>query len=641
MILSRRTISIMKYLLNNHSPISSDVLASALGTTSKTVRADIKLIDEILKKVGAKVVSKSGIGYNIEIFNKSEFLIFLDSFNEKYYTKISLPTYNIERINFIINQLLTEENYIKSEEFINQLYISRTLLTQDLKKVRQILKKYHLELLQKPNFGMKIKGTEIHKRVAMLDYIFLDEDISILSSKRIPIDIDLKLCTDVLVKYLQAKDIHVPYKYMQDTALLISISDFRIKRNHNVVLNKLEIEEIMEFEEYDVATNVCRDLNIITDERERCFIALYIASRRTYYGNEANKFELSKNKSLYFLCDELLRIIYIYTNINFLMDNFIREELTKELRGMLLRLGYGLEYKTMPMEEIKIMMPTFGYAELMADYLEKRYGYIVPADEIGGLALILQQSLSKYNLNYKKQRVCLVFNRGPYSAYGIQNILQKNFQEYIEYIGICEFHEVNDDLLHRYDLIVTDMPRIKFNYDIPILQVLGAFGTNEMLQAKRLLLRKDEEYAFLADRFKDENFFKDLDVHSKKEALERICNKLEDNLEISNIFKSVMSQEKIISSEQGNNIAIPHTLYTVTKYSQVALATLKRPILWDDEMVQIIFLIINGQDERYTYMTVSLVQSIVNDVFVIHDLLNAKDVNDLKNIMYKKIVLDK
>lgn len=636
--INRRGISIMRYLLNSEQAVSSEVLASILGTTSKTIRGDIELINAILSSVGATVVSKSGSGYTIEIHNENEFAIFVDSFNEKYNNNMPLPLYNEERIQYIMHYLLLCDTYTKSEVFLDRLFISRTTLTQDLRHVRSILQAYHLSLSQKPNYGMKVVGREEHIRMALVDYLFLDEDITISEETPVRLTLDTKGCMDAMKYVLLKTKVHLAFKSLRDVANLISVSDFRRAKGYYIRFNEIQMEELRELEEYQIADGIYHELNIETTAEEVAFLALYIATRRIYELNDA--FSLKENKSLFFLCDEMLKFLFIYTDVNFLNDEDVRRLITRELRGFLLRINYKMEHKSLQILEVKSMCPTFDYAMLMADYLNKKYGYDIAENEIAQLALLLQQSISRYNLNYRKQRVCLVFYRGHFSSYSIYNQLSKGLGEYIESIGSCEYHELTKDIDRHYDLIVTDMPRIKFDCTIPVFQILRKFEQSDLQKVKRLLLHRKEEYDVFLTGFHEDLIFYNLETTSKQETLDALCTALSEKFQLSSALKqAVMAKEKLSSSERGNNVAIAHSLFPVCEKTGVAIAILKKPIVWDHEIVQLVFLIANGNNENYVFMTSSLLQLVIHDIFAIHELLKATSLEQMKQTFYQRIVL--
>lgn len=61
------------------------------------------------------------------------------------------------------------------------------------------------------------------------------------------------------------------------------------------------------------------------------------------------------------------------------------------------------------------------------------------------------------------------------------------------------------------------------------------------------------------------------------------------------------------------------------------MGILKKPILWQNEMVQLIFVIAIGSNENYVFMSSSLIHLLTSNIFAIHELLKIKSLEQLKN----------
>lgn len=632
-----RQLAIMRHLLRSDYAISAEVLASVMGTTAKTVRSDIVTINGILMHSGAKIVSKSGTGYTLEIFNPVEFNIFADSFFEKYRITDVLPNYNEERMNFIIYQFLTSETPIKIEDLASKMYISTGLLNQDLKDARRILADYHLQISPIGRSGLAIKGKEEHIRICLTKYMQVDEDSSFESSTVLPSLMDLKGCTDVLSFELPRYEIHLPYYALQNTARLISIGNWRSKNGHFVCFTVGQKEELKALEEYPVAKEIYEEINIDVSEDEICFLALYIASRRNYHSDD--HFDLKDFKSQLFLCDDMLRSLFVSTDVNLLDDAKLRLAITKELRGLLLRQRYQIEHLTISYAETGSAMPANEYAVLMADYLKKSHSYELKESEISILSLLLQDSLSRQDPNHKKQRICLVLNQGANASHEIRNLLQQNFEQLIDSISILEFHEVDRNIDDRYDLIITDMARVKFNCSIPVVQISGRFAAEELKKINLLLLHQKEEVDDLLQAIRPELFFLNEELKDKDDVIRFLCGKMQESEKIPDYFyDSLIERENLSSGAKGNNVAVIHPLFPCTEEPVVSIAILKRPVEWGGETAQLILCVSRGSKERFPFMILSLLNNALSDIFVIHELLHALNCEEIKEILKRKLL---
>lgn len=52
------------------------------------------------------------------------------------------------------------------------LFVSASVLSQNLKGIRKSLSKYDLKLVQKPHYGMRVEGREFNKRLCLAKNIY-------------------------------------------------------------------------------------------------------------------------------------------------------------------------------------------------------------------------------------------------------------------------------------------------------------------------------------------------------------------------------------------------------------------------------------------------------------------------------------
>ena len=151
-----KKLSIQKYQ-------SAVYLAEALDISDKTVRKLIKQLDDIIKYSGAHIEVKHRYGYRLAIEDEELFKDYLKKeFKEQ---AIEIPNTSEERIEYIKEYLLKNDDYIKLDELSDILYISRKTITNELKKIEKELNNYNLQLIRKPNYGIKIEGEEFDLRL--------------------------------------------------------------------------------------------------------------------------------------------------------------------------------------------------------------------------------------------------------------------------------------------------------------------------------------------------------------------------------------------------------------------------------------------------------------------------------------------
>jgi len=92
--------------------------------------------------------------------------------------------------------------------------------------------------------------------------------------------------------------------------------------------------------------------------------------------------------------------------------------------------------------------------------------------------------------------------------------------------------------------------------------------------------------------FSPEFIFTDLEVKTKEECLKIMSQAMEEKHVVTeDFYDSVMDCESKTTTTIGNGVSLPHGSPTAVNESKVGIAILKNPIMWDNEQVQVVFLL--------------------------------------------------
>ncbi|UTI43195.1 helix-turn-helix domain-containing protein [Niallia sp. RD1] len=163
---------VLRELLAADTPLTGEYLATVNQVTARTTREDIKNLDTILNKHGAKILSVISKGYTLEIWDKSVFQQYLHSiFVENALSHSGIPKTPEDRVTYIIIRFLLNDHYLKLDDLADELYVSKSTIQQDIKNVKEILQKYDITLEARPNYGLKAVGDEIKVRFCLSEYV--------------------------------------------------------------------------------------------------------------------------------------------------------------------------------------------------------------------------------------------------------------------------------------------------------------------------------------------------------------------------------------------------------------------------------------------------------------------------------------
>ena len=182
-IRSKRQKDILILLSKSKEPVTSSWIAKELGVSDRTIRNEIKLMQQNPESVGFQIKSTRGLGYTIKIIDAELFSNILNEISTEENNLAGDFADKDTRVLYILRRLLLETGFIKLESFTEEMFVSLSTLQNDLKMVKEFLDKYNLKLINRPHYGSRVVGDEYMKRLCLSNLLlernqeaFLKED---------------------------------------------------------------------------------------------------------------------------------------------------------------------------------------------------------------------------------------------------------------------------------------------------------------------------------------------------------------------------------------------------------------------------------------------------------------------------------
>ena len=424
MINNERQKQIINILISKNKIVKGEDLCTTIGVSSRTIRSDIKELNDILKKHGAFVLSEKGKGYSIEITNKKDFQQFLELLKEDEkgnYINLTIK----ERAEYIIIKLLLNEinglDGITQIDLADELFISLSSLKNDVKLSRTILSEIKLDIVKNKNKGIIISGKEDDIRKCISIYLKYNNKFFFNEFKKI---FEEKLGNNsLLIIENILKDNILKYKLrLTDIAFnnLLNLTYIMVIRS---IMGKCTnyTEEIISLlnkeSKIEIAKNICSDLEgkleIKLGEYSVYYITQYIISSNLIV-KEIDKYKLTNEEANSNLINEILKEIYHVYYIDLSKDEILRTFLGGHLRAAINRAKYEIEIENSMLSIIKNNYPfAFEIGVLANKIIKKSIGISLSEDDIGFLTLHFAASLERIKGNKGKvKRVILVCTTG-------------------------------------------------------------------------------------------------------------------------------------------------------------------------------------------------------------------------------------
>ncbi len=586
-------------LISSKKYKTADELAKELKVSNKTARTAIKNLNDLLRKSGAEIVSKSGYGYILKINDKEKFSK-LDLSNKRNV----LPETSEERIQYIIEYLINIKEYVKVEDLSRMLFTSSKTLAGDLKEAEKILNGYNINLERKPYYGIRLRGEEFNLRLCIADYIEKKsrekEKVKLIDEN------EMKKIATVIMDTLKKEEFNISDVAFQNLIIHIQIALKRIEENCYVPVEEEKLKEYISEKEFRIAEKCTHNLEKIFKikfpESEIGYVAIHLAGKKLFKGNMIENENFIIDQEISNIVNEMLKKIYDAFKFDFSRDLELRVALAQHLMPLRIRVKFDMKMKNPMLDKIK---ERFSLAYTMAKYASttfyEYYNKNLSEDEIGYIALNLALALERQRKDINKKTVLLVCSSGKGSAELLAYTYKEAFGEYIEELITCSVYDLENIDFKNIDFILTTVP-INIKVPIPIQEVEYFLEENNIRNIRKIFNTGGNESIL---RYYDKNLFlSDIDAETKEEVLEYMVRHIKKHRKIpKNFLESVKRREKLGITEFGNRIAMPHPDRTLTDETFVCVGILEKPIIWDKKEVQVIFLVSvsKNKDKKLKY----------------------------------------
>lgn len=612
-MLNKKEKQIIQYLMKDRDKfVTSKELAAHLNCSDRTIRTYYKtLVEKIDDYSGIDLISKQGYGYKLDVLDDDALADFLEEnhINDHHFDYQSITDIN-DRYNYLLNKLLFEQNEIYFDDLVDELYVSRSTLSSDFKKIRQKFKPYHLKIESKANKGVYVTGSERDKRRFIMDYFissgFIDTMHSYVNNELLNQRISFEELTIIVLDECREGGLKLSDFVIQNLVIHIALAIRRITEGFKI--SKLEEEELKlrELPERQIADNILKRVSVSTGidfpVEEVDYITLHLISKS--HGNARYVSESMQERMRQELIDSIEKI-----NPEVKNDFQLIEGLLAHLSTMLIRLEGKVVLENPLTTEIQAnYQEMYQLAEQVITTMPTFQSFSLTPNEIAYIALHFMAAKERYK-EQRKYNVLVICATGYGSAQMLKSRIENELGNLISITDVIGYYEINDEKLKGIDFIVSSIDLSNLIFNIPVFTV-SVFLTDEELQeikhgisplnTSTSLRKMEDETSELSvrevfdDYFSKEAFFILSNV-SKDEVLRKLVKSISkhENDQFEKRMLDMMKQREAMSSIIfGEHIAVPHPMKAVGSKHHFAVALIQDELLWDDQYpsIKIVFL---------------------------------------------------
>lgn len=645
--MNARMVSILQHLLVSDAPVKSEYLAKLIQVTSRTIRSDIRQLDDFLNKHGAAIEPVRSRGYALKITDNRAFRDLLQQLfivNEP--NDPASPEY---RQMHIIRRLLIADHFLKLEDLAEELYVSRSTLNNDFKEVKRTLKNYGISIDARPNYGIRLKGDEMRLRFCMSEFIInrsSDEQIGGLdNAPRILAPGEMTLIRGIVLEQIQKFGVTLSDVAFSNLVVHIAIACKRIRDGNQVTMPSAEIADIRSSGEYRAAEQIValigEALDIVFPETEVAYISLHLAGNKWLTGIKDQQTEsITPDKLLdaqiYELGKSILAEIDRDLNLNLSHDSELLMGVCLHLKPALNRVKYGMNIRNPLLDHVKTNYPlAFQAGVIAAKFIESKLNIAIPEAEMGFLAIHVGAALERKRISCGPKRCLVVCTSGVGSARLLQYKLQNTFGARLEVAGTTPYYKLSQFPLQAVDFVVSTVP-IPQTLPVPVVVVQTLLGTGDMDKIEALLNGAEEH---LLHYIREDLVFLKQSFASKEEVISFLGRRIHAAGLIASaegFIGLVLEREHAAPTAYGNLVAIPHPIIPQSDGTVWAVCTLKQPIAWGGKPVQFICLLsIDKNGEEPPTAMYDHLMRIVDDPEIVQQMLACESYDELARVLMR------
>ncbi len=601
-IQNKRILKILELFDTERKVMDSSSIAAMVGVSSRTIRNDIKEANALLKAHGVQILAEPGVGYVFKIHDEASYQAFKDEQSgegrKDWLKKHIIPSDHNDRISFIIAELLLNALHgkiITEAELADELFISLSTLKKYMKDIKKSLHRFGVEITADRTNGIGIKGDEAQIRYCISEYIFNSNDLVDLASNEFYCELfsldEIEQVKQIILTVILKYNIHLTDIAFKNLLVHVIITMKRADGKNTTEYSADEMS-VLDGSLYfsaakEIINTILTQLQVdITNEVY--YLTQHFVSSKKLMGNDE---DAGARREYRELVETILAKIKADIGIDLSGDEELISGLMIHLGAALNRLRFNMNIRNEILAPIKKNYPlAFEMAVIASKVLNNKEKLRTNENEMGFLAIHFGAAMERRKCNEKTAMTAIIAcGTGLSTAMFVKSRLQRKFGKQLQILKVSPLYEITQESIKEVDFVFTTVPIHGISSE-KIILVEPILTEEDLSKIETILLGDREEIR--EHFFKKDLFIAGLKASTKTEVLEKMTDLMlkKGYMDLAG-KESVFAREQMASTELGGLIAIPHALENHSEEAAIAVAVLEKPIVWDKEKVQVVFLL--------------------------------------------------
>lgn len=645
---------ILKILLESKDMVTTNQLAEEIGLSEKTIRTKIESINTFLSENSlGEICKKRRIGVWLEANEEQRLSIqrkivsvagveHLQSDQSRMYTALKyILTY-------------TKNNRLTTNKLSEQMFLSVPTTLKVINDCKDWLKLFDIQLKIIRNKGFELICNESQYRIALKHFILKLESEDTIDN-RIQIfmpGLNLERAKKCIINTEKEWGIGFAEESFNEiyAFLCMSISRPIISEMNHIEIPINELRTLQTYNEYSFAEAILKKAEQEFDGKinvhEIGFLSIPILCSKMIdpgYNLAAEDIIREYDKKLQEFVRKIISVVSEVLNKDLTHDETLFHGLLIHMKPAIFRLRYERGQSNALKGYIKNEFKhAFRVSWLISVLFEEHFNLRVTEDELSYITLYIQSALER---NEKPIETVLVTR----TSMGVNQMLcdkiKRTFTQ-IANIKVVSFHDFKIENYAKADMIITTQ-EIE-NKDNRVVEIDELLSDNSIKKIKSSISNLNTGRTQIVGQFdtichslfEPDLIFTHLDVDDKPKLLKFLCDSLVKKGYVTKKYiDTVMDREYATPTSIGNMVAIPHGDQSEINEAKIVIATLKEPILWDTEMVDVIFLLVvkmtNEFEIKRTQLFYKQYINLVNTDTEVNELRNFESSSEFYKFLVK------
>lgn len=579
---------ILQNLIQSKRYISAEEFSKILDVSTRTVRSHMKTLMEDGRRYGFSVNMKRGEGYYLKVEDEVKLKKYMDSLYDH------MGSDREGRLNAIIKELITTDGFITMDKLSNDFMVSKSVVKSDLEKIEESFNESSIYLERKAHYGIKIIGKEEDIREFILKLCLSENEMILKIINEEEYNKDFQIIEKSIIASLKNNQLVMNDVEIKSLMLFLKIMLFRNKyflEKGNEEINC--INDDYDFIAHEMITNIERLYSIALSQKDEFRLKEFLKHKASKKCNDEISLDKLKER-----IERFLESIDKEYKTKFSLDEHLKGALLFHISSLIQRLKDNVEFLNPIVNEISYKYPEmFNVAIRFTKELEREYKINITKDEIGYLTMHLAAHMEKSikdKIN-KLRKIAVICSSGGGVAFLIKIKLESLFNNAnIKTFSLLDMEEVKE-----FDPnIIFSISKLKEDLGVPVIYINELLEDEDLLKIKETLELKlyrgeDDGKETIWEKLLSKNIYF---VEEKKKDYEKILKSMAKRVEEfkyaeKGYLKKVIERENVLSTIYKNGIAIPHPMEMCGAQNKIAVTILKDPIIHDDKIVKIIFMV--------------------------------------------------